>query len=622
MKKIFIFCLLAFVALCSTTGCKEDPESINNVPEVFVDEATELLRTSAVLTGRIMAPANAMIREYGFKVSSTSDFSSADTDVFRYSDERGLASFSQQITNLKIGHTYFYVAYASNGLEEMTSTLKTFTTPTRSSVLLSDFRLVDEATATFSARVGDTGGGEIHGVGFCWATDDTPTTYDETVKTTLNSDDTFTASLSGLEKGKSYYVRAFADSDILGDGTTQTISYSHDVLEIRLEQEQEQEPEPGPTEPASNEIWYTSTDGNIVESHDATDFGVNIVSNTYENGKGVITFDGLVTSIGAYAFYKCAGLTSVTIPDSVTSIGEGAFYDCAGLTSVNIPDSVTSIERFAFWGCSSLIGVNIPNGITSIADQVFYDCTALTTIVIPNNVTYIGKAAFGGCNTLTSVTIGDRVRTIDNGAFADCFGLTSVTIPNGVSVMGAWVFEHCTGLKSITIPDSVNSIGESAFDSCTALTAFYGRFASSDNRCLIVDGVLNSFAPVGLTEYVIPYGITSIGPKAFRNYTDLTSIAIPDSITEIGYRAFENCFGLTNITIPNSVTSIKGEAFGACTALASVYCEPTTPPMGAGSMFYGNASDRKIYVPNASVDAYKSAQYWSDYADAIVGYDF
>ena len=39
-------------------------------------------------------------------------------------------------------------------------------------------------------------------------------------------------------------------------------------------------------------------------------------------------------------------------------------------------------------------------------------------------------------------------------------------------------------------------------------------------------------------------------------------------------------------------------------------------------MFDSNASNRKIYVPTESVEAYKSAGYWNDYADAIVGYDF
>ena len=39
-------------------------------------------------------------------------------------------------------------------------------------------------------------------------------------------------------------------------------------------------------------------------------------------------------------------------------------------------------------------------------------------------------------------------------------------------------------------------------------------------------------------------------------------------------------------------------------------------------MFDNNASGRKIYVPAESVEAYKAAKRWSDYADDIVGYDF
>lgn len=39
-------------------------------------------------------------------------------------------------------------------------------------------------------------------------------------------------------------------------------------------------------------------------------------------------------------------------------------------------------------------------------------------------------------------------------------------------------------------------------------------------------------------------------------------------------------------------------------------------------MFDSNASGRKIYVPRASVNAYKSAEYWKNYASYIVGYDF
>ena len=274
----------------------------------------------------------------------------------------------------------------------------------------------------------------------------------------------------------------------------------------------------------TDEIWYTSTDGAVVTPYATDVFGANIVSNTYENGKGVIKFDGDVTSIGEGAFYSCYSLTSVTIPDSVTSIGNAAFYNCELLTSVTIPDSVTSIDVGAFIYCYSLTSVTIGNSVTSIGLQTFSYCTSLT----------------------------------------------SVTIGNGVTSIGVDAFFNCTSLKSIAIPDSVTSIGAYAFVGCTSLT----------------------------------------------------SVTIPDSVTSIGEWAFYDCTSLTSVTIGNSVTSIGESAFYGCTSLTSVYCKPTTPPAGGYDMFDDNASGRKIYVPRNSVSAYKSAQYWSVYADYIVGYDF
>lgn len=86
--------------------------------------------------------------------------------------------------------------------------------------------------------------------------------------------------------------------------------------------------------------------------------------------------------------------------------------------------------------------------------------------------------------------------------------------------------------------------------------------------------------------------------------------------------AFEECSSLMCITIPDSVTSIGERAFYNCTSLTSVYCKPITPPTGGSTMFRYITSDCKIYVPKASVEAYKAATYWSDYADNIVGYNF
>ena len=116
--------------------------------------------------------------------------------------------------------------------------------------------------------------------------------------------------------------------------------------------------------------------------------------------------------------------------------------------------------------------------------------------------------------------------------------------------------------------------------------------------------------------------VTSIGYAAFNECTSLTSVTIPDSVTSIVISAFYYCTLLTSVTIPDSVTWIGDWAFQKCTSLKSVYCKAITPPTGGREMFSYNASGRRIYVPMESVEAYKAASYWSDYASYIVGYDF
>ena len=179
-----------------------------------------------------------------------------------------------------------------------------------------------------------------------------------------------------------------------------------------------------------------------------------------------------VTSIGDSAFYRCTGLTSITIPDSVTSIEGYAFYT-SSLTSIIIPDSVISIGDYVFYRSPNLASVTIGNGVTSIGVYAFYDCTSLSSITIGESVASIGERAFRNCTSLSSITIPDSVTEIRDYLFYGCSDLASVTIGNGVTSIGSYAFSDCTTLTSITIPDSVTSIVFSAFEGCSNLTSLF-----------------------------------------------------------------------------------------------------------------------------------------------------
>ncbi len=319
-----------------------------------------------------------------------------------------------------------------------------------------------------------------------------------------------------------------------------------------------------------NVIYYTSADGEVITP--ASDvFGANIVSNEYVNERGIITFDGDVTKIGGRAFNDCTGLTSITIPEGVTSIEYYAFNDCTGLTSITIPEGVTSIGDFAFSGCTGLTSITIPSSVTSIGNKAFQICTGFTSVHIPDSVTSIGNGVFGGCVSIMSFS--GKYASHDGVFLVDSGSIIAVALG---SIHG-----------SISIPDGVTSIGDFAFSFCK-----------------------------GLTSITIPESLTSIGPGAFFRCKGLTSITIPSSVTSIGDSAFSGCTGLTSITIPESLTSIGPGAFSRCTGLTSITVLPVTPPAGEYNMFV-DTNNCPIYVPAASVDAYKSAQFWSNYANRI-----
>ena len=313
-----------------------------------------------------------------------------------------------------------------------------------------------------------------------------------------------------------------------------------------------------------------------------------------EQNNITVTIEDGINNIGKQAFYRCDGLTSISIPRSITSIGEEAFYNCSDLTAVHIdnldcwvnisfhgsytnpltyahnlyldnmlvtdvsfPDGIAMVGNYTFAGATCIKTVSLPDSVASIADYAFGGCSGLTSITMPVSAS-IGGYAFSGCTNITVVTLTKGTGVMVNyskSSYSDTpwyisrNNNISVTIEDGVTSIGSYAFYGCSGLTSIELPEGLTSIGDYAFRDCS-----------------------------GLTSIELPEGLTSISDYAFRGCSGLTSIDIPDGVTSIGSCVFEGCTKLTSITMPASA-SISASAFYGCTGVTSV-----TLTKGTGTM--------------------------------------
>jgi len=211
----------------------------------------------------------------------------------------------------------------------------------------------------------------------------------------------------------------------------------------------------------------------------------------------------------------------------------------------------------------SIQEIDIPQGTTKIKQSIFSFNYDLASVTIPNTVTIIENSAFDNCKGLTSITIPNSVTSIGVQAFRTCVLLQEVIIPSSVTILKDFAFSNCARLKSVTIPNSVITIGNQAFSYCTSLT----------------------------------------------------EIVFPDSVTTLGEYCVAQCIKLTKITIGAGISTI-GNGFGNSGNINLIIVKATTPPT-IGSLFVTSRFNGHIYVPDASVEAYKTATNWSTWASYI-----
>ena len=110
--------------------------------------------------------------------------------------------------------------------------------------------------------------------------------------------------------------------------------------------------------------------------------------------------------------------------------------------------------------------------------------------------------------------------------------------------------------------------------------------------------------------------VTVIGVSVLMDST-ASEVIIPKTIRTIEESAF-NGSAITQVTIPESVREIKGGAFLNCNQLVNITLLSQNPPILLGDNIFDSAYLSVIKVPAESVEIYKNAEKWSEYANRII----
>lgn len=191
------------------------------------------------------------------------------------------------------------------------------------------------------------------------------------------------------------------------------------------------------------------------------------------------------------------------------------------------------------------------------------------------------------CNRgFINVVIPDDVTSIGSYAFYACLNLTNITLPQGLTEIKAAALSECRNLNDVNLPSTCTTFGDSCFYNCEKIT-----------------------------RMVIPSGTTIIPYQMLYSCNALKTVIFPDTVIEVKNRVLSYC-PLELVDFGSGVQTIGTENIN--NGKQTLYLvKSITPPTLASAPTPTSATTIKIYVPDESVNNYKTATNWLKVADYI-----
>lgn len=204
-------------------------------------------------------------------------------------------------------------------------------------------------------------------------------------------------------------------------------------------------------------------------------------------------------------------------------------------------------------------------------------------------ISTIPNYTFAYCRSLRHVSLSNSVTSIGTNAFYYDYALTSLTLPTNITAISNNLCYYCSSLESVVIPSNVSSIGSSAFYYCSSLLSVS-----------------------------IPNNVSNISGSAFQYCYSLVLVYIPPCT--IGTNIFQYCYSLYKIIVDNISTINSSTFLNDYSAVEYNFINYSSVPTLSNINAFSNINAIcRIKVPSSLESTWKTENYWSTYADYIVG---
>lgn len=179
-----------------------------------------------------------------------------------------------------------------------------------------------------------------------------------------------------------------------------------------------------------------------------------------------------ITKLSNYAFYKCASLKTVNIPNVTECEGNLTFGDCTALESISAP-SLKSAYQSTFQN-TGIIELNLPS-FTYSSSFLAQNCKKLERVILPEMPSFGGFSVFSGCPALTHI-YAPKATSLAYGFAESCTSLEKIDLPS-LGKIGPYSFKKCSKLQTVILrnPSLVTLENVNAFSN-TPLESGTGYF--------------------------------------------------------------------------------------------------------------------------------------------------